>query len=79
MVLQDGELDVISTQLGTVKEIAIAMGTELATQENMLNEVEKKIDRAAEKMDHINVSMKRTMEKVYPLHFFSFLTFYFPL
>lgn len=54
----------ISTQLGTVKEIAIAMGTELATQENMLNEVEKKVDRAAEKMDNINVSMKRTMEKV---------------
>ena len=51
------------------------MGTELATQDNMLTEVEKKIDRAAEKMDHINVSMKRTMEKV-AFHYSSRVVFY---
>jgi len=57
-------MDIISSQLGVVRQIATAMGEELEKQNGMLEEVEKKVDRAGEKLENINVSMKKAVDGV---------------
>jgi hypothetical protein len=48
-----------------LKEIAKDMGQELNKQNDMLAEIENKVDKAQEHLDNVNVKMKNMLEKVH--------------
>lgn len=60
----DLQLDEIGEGIQDLAEIAAAQGEEVALQSQMLDKVDKKIDRNLANMQKVNTRMKETLEEV---------------
>lgn len=60
----DNQLDELGEGIQDLAEIAQAQGEEVALQSQMLDKVDKKLDRNLERMENVNGRMKETLEEV---------------
>jgi SYP7 family syntaxin len=60
----DTELDEISSGVGQLKEIALAMGKEVKKQEIMMDTIERRVDNATTQLQSLNKRLRDTIEKV---------------
>ena len=64
MPQQDKELEDIGKGLEVLKEIAVNMNQELETQNQMIDEIQTKVEKAGEKLGTLNVKLQQTLDKV---------------
>ncbi|KAI9189598.1 hypothetical protein H9P43_001031 [Blastocladiella emersonii ATCC 22665] len=60
----DQELDEISAGVQVIKQIAIQMGDELDKQNEMLDTIDAKVDKANEHVQNVNLKMKEALDGV---------------
>src|SRR5204863_299538 len=60
----DQQLEQIGHGVTNLKEIAINMGSELDHQNQIITDIDGKVERAAATLDTLNVKMKKTVEGV---------------
>jgi SYP7 family syntaxin len=60
----DMDLEQISANVNILKEIAINMDKELGRQNDMLDVIDKKVDKAQIHLDHVNAKMKKALDGV---------------
>ena len=61
---QDKELEDIGKGLEVLKEIAVNMNQELETQNQMIDEIEHKVEKAGAKLGTLNIKLQQTLDKV---------------
>jgi DNA repair exonuclease SbcCD ATPase subunit len=60
----DKELDEVLKGVGVLKEIALNMDQELETQNQMIDQIEHKVNKSQQKLDSINAKLQKTLDKV---------------
>jgi t-SNARE complex subunit (syntaxin) len=60
----DQELDEIAAGVQVIKQIAIQMGEEVEKQNDLLTNIESKVDKTNEHMMHVNIKMKEALDGV---------------
>jgi len=57
-------LDEVLKGVGVLKEIALNMDQELETQNQMIDQIEHKVNKSQQKLDSINAKLQKTLDKV---------------